>query len=133
MMDEQAGMEMTVKELRREIVGLKWSNLDRSTWREWDSEQVLVFIMGCVEDETLKQYEEAIRTEVFESEYSGQALAAVTSSHVKDMGIKNIRVRNAVLGAIQELVKGPNQNQQHLHLPADEGMDAEVASTAYLK
>ena len=126
MMDEQKEMEMTIKELRKENASLKRSALDRTKWMEWDSEQVFMFIMSSVEDGSLDQYEEVIRAEVFESEYSGEALADITSSEIKDMGIKNIMVRKAVLRAIHELVKG------NKHMDTGSVADNEGLQTAYL-
>ena len=69
--------------------------------------------MGSVEDGALwdKQYEAAIRNEVVESEYCGQDLANTTLTHIKDMGIKKVGLRNAVFRAIQDLVKGPKEHQ----------------------
>ena len=133
MMDEQKEMAMTLKELRQEIVGLKRRNLDRSKWRQWDSEQVLMFIMSSVDDDSLKQYEEGIKEEVIGGEYAGEDLADISLAQIKNvMGIIKIKPRKAVFRAIQELVNGLNQ-QRHQHLPADEGVDAAAAPTAYLK
>ena len=77
LLDEQKEMSLTVEELRREISDLKRNNLDRTKWREWGCEEVFMFIMSVVDDESLEKHrhsvnEEEVRTKLFESEYDGQ-------------------------------------------------------------
>ena len=64
-----------------------------------------MFIMGSVVDGSLKQYEEAIKSEVIGSEYSGEDLAVISLTDVKNIGIIKMKHRKAVFSAIEKLVK----------------------------
>merc|ERR1712176_1704240 len=103
---------------------------DESNWREWGAEEVFLFIMGSVDDDSLKEYEEVIRAEVIGAEYSGRDLSDFTMlRQVKeDLGIIKMRPRKAVFRAIQELVQEPEHQP---HLADAEGADIEEAPTAY--
>lgn len=134
LMEEQKEMTLELNELRRKVADSKRNNLDLSKWREWDSEQVFVLIMRVVNGDSLKKYRdringEAIRAQVIESEYCGQALEGISQEEIRALGIKNILVRRAVLTAIQELVQGSNQIADPA---AAEGVNVEAAPTAYL-
>merc|ERR1719491_1025293 len=118
-------------ELRTELVALKRSNLDGSNWREWGAEEVFLFIMGSVEDDSLKEYEETIRAEVFDAGHDGETLEDITRAEIKEMGIRKVKPARAVLRAIQELVRGANQGRKQPQPGAIEGAEAEAAPTAY--
>eukprot|EP01084_Bolivina_argentea_P104768 187580_1 len=110
LLDDKKEMELTMVELQQQNDELNRNNLDRSKWREWNTQKVFYFIMSTVDYGSLKQYEKEIKQEIFESEYSGNDLADVKLEHLKAMGIKKIAVRNKVYSAIQELIKQkPNE------------------------
>eukprot|EP00483_Globobulimina_turgida_P012892 UN12916 len=105
LLDDRKEMELEINELREENERLNGNNLDYSLWREWDSKKVFYFIMNTVNDGSLKPYQESIKKEIFESEYTGEDLADIEKDDVKAMGIKKISVRKAVFKSIQNLTR----------------------------
>ena len=118
-------MELKILNLERKNEELKKKKLDRSKWREWDTNQVFNFMMSTVGDGGLDKYEESIKEGLVEGEFIGKDLGTVTEDNLKnDLGIKNFGVKKAVFQAIQELTQ-PQLN------PVAEGIDLN-APTAYL-
>merc|ERR1712087_402220 len=80
--------------------------LMRTKWTTWDSEQVVLFILS-IGDCALDKYAESIRKEVFECGYEGEHLPNIATDDmnmIRNMGIKEYRLRKEVLLAIRRVI-----------------------------
>eukprot|EP01084_Bolivina_argentea_P048919 90045_1 len=120
LLDDKKELELEINRVKQENERLNMRILDYSQWREWNTEQVFYFIMSIVNDGSLMEYENSIKKEIFESEYTGNDLANIEQDDIKSMGIKKISVRKKVLKAIQIMIQSQSQKNEGIH-----------ASTAY--
>eukprot|EP01084_Bolivina_argentea_P286848 492134_1 len=87
LLDDKKEIELKLNELKQENERLNKTNLNHSKWREWDAQNVYYFIMSVFNDGTLDEYENDIKKEIFEAEYTGKDLDDIDTSDVKAMGI----------------------------------------------
>lgn len=70
------------KEIEQKYEQLKFNkdsvSLDRSRWREWDTNQVYVFMMN-IDNGALKKYQDVLKKSLIEAEILGKHLEMFTS------------------------------------------------------
>jgi len=98
--DEEKKMEIILQDEEQQTA------LMCTKWTTWDSEQVVLFILG-IGDGALDKYAESIRKEVFECGYEGEHLPDIATDDmnmIRNMGIKEYRLRKEVLLAIRRVI-----------------------------
>jgi len=88
---------------------LQWVRLDRSDWERWGSDEVFIFIMGCVHDllqwVRLNRLRYHIKQFIFSMSYTGQALLLMCPATLCRMGITDICAQRKIMDKIQALMR----------------------------
>ena len=127
--DEKKEYEMTINELKDEIKELKKKTLDINNYKDWDSDDVINWILS-IEDGAFIKYEEKIKQEVIEGEIEGGDLITMDMDDIKRLGITKFAHKKLLQTSIQKLrqIDG-NKQMVNNDNEANEGVNP---PTAYL-
>ena len=112
LLDEKKENEITIQTLKDQVQKLQLEKpLDYTKWKEWSTDDVYKFFINMFNDDTLSPYMDKIKETIFESEYSGQDLPAITLSELRsEFNINKISIRRNIVVKIQQLINQNNNN-----------------------
>eukprot|EP01083_Nonionella_stella_P076162 207403_1 len=127
--DEKKENEMMISDLKNEIQSLKAKAIDVSRFMQWESEEVLNWILS-IEDGLYKKYEQKLREEIINSEVCGTDLITMDTGDLQQFGVTKFAHRKTLIGHIKKLTKKKKQN-----IPMNENeeeYEGVAAPTAYI-
>ena len=86
-MDERKEMQLENNNLKKELQEVKLKSIDISNWRDWNYQQIVIWIMS-LENARFKKYENILLSLLKEEEINGTHLSRVNEMDVKGWGIK---------------------------------------------
>ena len=127
--NEQKEYEMTINELKEQVKKLKVNALDINEFREWDSNDVINWILS-IDDGVLAKYEEKVKQEILDGEIEGTDLITMDMDDIKRLGIGKFAHRKVLQTNIAKLkqINDNKQNANNVNNTNNEGANA----TAYI-
>merc|ERR1712154_271552 len=116
--------EITINDLKNQIQKLKVKALDINLFTEWDSNDVLNWILS-IENGVFGKYEKKLKQEIMEGEVTGNDLLTLNVEDIKTLGISKFAHRKLLLSNIAKLIQiQDNDNKQNMNDINNEGINA---------
>eukprot|EP01083_Nonionella_stella_P050277 133770_1 len=107
MENEKKEMEMRMDEMNKQIKDLKAKSLDFNNYKEWNAEEVFLWIMS-LDDGKYKQYHDSLRNELEIQKITGKDLSDMDVNDLKGLGIVEYQHKKSLIKSIQQLVDRNN-------------------------
>eukprot|EP01084_Bolivina_argentea_P009280 17363_1 len=102
-------MELTINSLKKENKKLKMKAMDLSKWQDWNSDDILIWIMS-LDDGKYKRYHYKLQKTLKQQEITGDDLASMDATDVKDLGVSAFKDKKSLLLSIKKLVNKKKKN-----------------------
>eukprot|EP01084_Bolivina_argentea_P024704 45990_1 len=114
--DERKEFEMTINKLKIENKELKLKSIDVSKYKEWNYENILLWIMSLENGRYLK-YEQTLRMNLKHEEVIGDNLKDVDAIDIKGWGVANFGDKKSLMQHIQRLVNQMGNVNEGVDVP----------------
>ena len=111
-MDDEKEYQYTIKKLNDEIANLKLKHLDIANYEQWNSEQIVAWIINLDENRFTK-YKDTLLYHLNEEEIIGNDLEEINEIDLQRWQIKSFKDKKFLLQRIKHLTQqnqNPNQN-----------------------
>eukprot|EP01084_Bolivina_argentea_P049188 90499_1 len=103
--NEKKEMQIKINEMENEIKELKITAMDTKKYKEWDSNQIFVWIMSLDDGTRYKRYEQVLKIQLKEQEVTGADLKSLELNYMKELGITAFKDKKYLYDQIQALTR----------------------------
>ena len=130
--DEKKEYEMTINELKGRIQELKKKVLDINKFMEWDSNDVINWVLS-IDNGVLIKYEEQIKQKILLREVEGRDLVEMDMDDIERLGITKFAHQKLLRANIEKLIQ-INNNERMVNCANNEVNNEGIANppTAYI-